>query len=96
MGRLLHSMYQLSLRQRLSSLLQLKLQNRDEDVAGIYGVHCSLPRTKFIMKGSNTDVRLHLTRDQIQMVPSFKFMEFLDLMNWELQVTDTSEIVVSN
>lgn len=24
------------------------------------------------------------------MVPSFKFMEFLDLMDWELQVTDTS------
>lgn len=42
------------------------------------------------------DVELHLTRDQIQMVPSFKFMEFLDLMDWELQVTDTSEIVVSN
>ena len=30
------------------------------------------------------------------MVPSFKFMEFLDLIDWELQVTDTSEIVVSN
>lgn len=39
---------------------------------------------------------IHLTRDQIQMVPSFKFMEFLDLIDWELQVTDTSEIVVSN